>query len=698
MLLEAWRIAQALKAAGIEAEPRSADVKSPGKTGGPVLRLLIGADLTSEIVPVPDDELETLWAFRQGNFHYWPVVRPAGPICRDRSRALQWRSSLSQASKLPQAARPAAMETVRANGVSEACTIRLPKDISEVAGAHRDAACQVCCACLCTLIDTEATARTKHNSKFRSRAKLPRDVRILRWRVRCFLRKQPTLASATPGAQKAIFAVLYGKGLTADGKGDGQIAFDLKERSIYTSHTRQAVETALQAGSDGPGGDHVCEISGEFGVRHTGKFPNPALPVVAAASIPMFSMFRDAHANFRYGLADASIVSLNRETVNAAHDALVFVTSKEHRGIFWRSFPNGKIKESQEQADLLIAYALGVEIARLYGDDEEDEPDGPTYEETTRPILQALAGEARLKPRATALLILLRQISNAQVQAVYCRAPTANEVFIGGNRWVAAQKELPPLICSDGPVRPISPAQVVRLLSKQWTGSPPSSRRLNGPSSSDVLDFMLSVGDDRAKRAVELLRQLLQRTSTLLKYVGTASRNRSDPDAKPKPDEQWRRAEADRLCRFIALVLNSKETSLEDTTRSPAYLLGLLLALVDTLHAAYCAQVRKATPTSLGGSQLLGTASDDPPRALGELLERIRPWRDWADTSQPKDDDLVTLRAKKALARMSKVAPHLAGRLPGGRLDDTGKAELLLGFLSRDAVADEYSSPTIETN
>ena len=128
---------------------------------------------------------------------------------------------------------------------------------------------------------------------------------------------------------------------------------------------------------------------------------------------------------------------------------------------------------------------------------------------------------------------------------------------------------------------------------------------------------------------------------------------------------------------------------MDETMRSPAYLLGLMLGLVDTLHWAYCSEVRNSMPPSLGGSQLLGIASDDPTRALGELLERIRPWHDWADTARPGDNDKTILRAKKALVRLSSVAPLLAGRLPG-RLDDTGKAELLLGFLSRDAAADAY--------
>src|SRR6266540_1601356 len=97
MLLESWRIAQALDAAGIDVAGRSADVASPGKTGGPVLRILIGKDLSAEVVPVPESELASLWALRKANFHYWPIVRPSGPLCTDAELAHEWRSRLATA-------------------------------------------------------------------------------------------------------------------------------------------------------------------------------------------------------------------------------------------------------------------------------------------------------------------------------------------------------------------------------------------------------------------------------------------------------------------------------------------------------------------------------------------------------------------------------------------------------------------------
>jgi len=666
MLLEAWRIAQALKDAGIDIAGRCADVATPGRTGGPVLRLLIGADGQAEIVPVLDDELASLWSFRKANFHYWPVVRPNGPLCSDAAVAHEWRSKLAKAKQLPSMTdRRVAVAKVLSEGV-------LASEFS-----------------LQPLRESEAKARNAHRGKYRKHYELPRDVRILRWRIWRYLRTAEAFESFSDSLHETIFALLYGKVNNGQVRGDGLIAFDLKEGTIYSPQTRQAVETSLSVITNQSASTVVCGLTGLQGRPHEGKFPNPTLPIVANSGIAMFSMFREAPANFRYGRADDKIVRVTCETVSKAHDALVHVTSKENFRSYWLGFPNGKTKDRRDQSDLLIAYAQGVEVACAYGDDEEDDPDGPTYEEAIAPVLEALDGKAKLTPRATVLLVLLRQISNAQVQAVYCRTPLASDVLNSGRRWIVAQKARPELLCAAARDRLISPAQVVRLLSKQWAGNPPKPSKLNGPSSADALDFMLALGEDRDRRANELLHTLLQRSSTLLMHVGAELRRNPDRKVTTKEEGKGLRADADRLCRLFALILDAKERTLEDTSRSPAYLLGLLLGLVDTLHWAYCTKVRKDVPPSLGGSQLLGIASEDPTRALGDLLERIRPWHDWADTAQPKDDDITTLRAKKALARLSSVAPELAGRLPG-RLDDTGKAELLLGFLSRDTVADQY--------
>lgn len=673
MLREAWRIAKALESSGIETVPRSADVASPGKTGGPVVRVLLGADSTVEIVPVADTEFTSLWSFRKANFNYWPVVRPAGPLCINVEVAASWRNAFAQAkAEKNKIIREQTIDAIYAESVGGAAIA--------FGALHAE----------------EAKARRSHLNKFSPDNKMPRDIRILRWRIRRFIRAGLEFRAVSETLYEPLFSLLYGRNDNGKVKGHGQVAFDLKERSVYTHQTRQAIETVLSNRGGLLGPSVKCALSGKLGTLHRGKFPNPSLPIVATSGIAMFSMFSEAETNFRYGRSDDEIVSLAGETVQAAHNAIAFATELDKRGMTWGAFPNGKTKDRKEMADLLIAYAHDVELPVAIGFGGDDDPNG-AYEDAIEPVLAALEGQARLTPRASILLVLLRQISNAQVQSVYCRTPLASDVLRAGRRWLDAQRRRPRLLCTAVPGRTISPSQVVRLLGKLWADNPPRATKLNGPSSGAALDFMLADGSERKQYAEYLLQMLVQRAGHIIAYIASEHRRGAHIQELKPGDKapgasgtiQGLRAEADRMCSLLALILDAKERTLEDTTRSPAYLLGLLLGLVDTLHWAYCTKVRNDVPPSLGGSQLLGIASDDPRRALGDLLERIRPWYDWADTAIPKDDDRIVLRAKKALSRLSGVAPHLAGRLPE-RLDDLGKAELLLGFISRDDVADQY--------
>ena len=174
--------------------------------------------------------------------------------------------------------------------------------------------------------------------------------------------------------------------------------------------------------------------------------------------------------------------------------------------------------------------------------------------------------------------------------------------------------------------------------------------------------------------------------------------DRQQERAKEKDEgkEPTANSETDRTAYLVTLLLEAQGRTMEQATHSPPYQLGLMLGLVDTLHWGYCKAVRGDVPSSLGGSQLIGIASDDPPRALSELLERIRPWHAWAETAEPNYNEEAKnkafYRARKAVGRMSRIAPELAGHLPA-TLDEIGKAELLLGYLSHDSNADTYGLP-----
>ncbi|MGO8669766.1 MAG: hypothetical protein ACLQVD_00015 [Capsulimonadaceae bacterium] len=682
MLLESWRLAKALEGAGVSVASRSSEIATPGKAAGPCIRVCIAKDLSISILPVTDGQRECLWSFRQGNFHFWPVIRPSNPLCiNDAKRALA----------LAAEARKVKSKDKRTEMLNEVYAIELPNADPDIS----------------VIRSSEMSERSHYKS---TRTLIPDPLRKLRHRLARLNRKPGKLEEAlrqvanNPELHPALFALYFGKLVNADVKSTGQIAFDLMEETIYTSPNRAYTERRLNAAlvqneedNKVAPSDVFCAFAGTAQPRHVGKFPNPSIPVVAMSGIAMFSMFHDAPTNTRYGHTDDGIVSIGKRTVLLAQDSIKHATSGEMEGQLWKKFLNGKSKGKREDSDLLIACAMNANIAVVPGFGEFS-PD-QAYEDSTRPVLEALDGVIKLTPDAEILLILLRQISNAQVQSVYCRTPKAATVLEAGRRWMRVQQSRPRLFTDPADDvkkrRIVSPETCVRLLGKFWGGRPPKPTRLNGPSGGEVIDFFLSTGAVRSSTAKDLLKVALLRTESLLIYVGVEARK------SPVDADGPLVMEADKAAFFITLLLEAMDINMESTTRSSAYQLGLLLGLVDTLHSAYSRVIRnEEEPRSLGGSQLLGKAADNPASALAELCERIRPWYDWADNVRPKPrtvvpaeaepDDIAVLRAKKALSRMASIAPHLEQSISEDRLDDVGKAKLLLGFLSRDSEADQY--------
>ncbi|HRF59663.1 MAG TPA: hypothetical protein PLH94_07080 [Fimbriimonadaceae bacterium] len=620
---------------------------------------------------MPDEELTSLWCFRKGNFHFWPVVRPSAigateESAKDAHKAVKDATTREKKDK----ARKQALE------VFEFTKAPVVIGMAGPMGEHMD----------------KLTLPL-----------MPEELATLRDRLRILT--EEALASALNSSEEGLtdvrFSLAFGKLDKQKIKPDGQVAFDLEEGTINTSKIRQQVEAAL-ATSSSSGHDVVCSLSGMNGIKHQGKLPNPALPVVAPSGIAVFSMFSEAPTNTRYGRTDDAIIQVTSQTIQACLNAVRYVTRDESQGNSWTRLPNGKRDKRTEKADLLIAFAAGIEakVADGFGGGDPE----TNYADVLRPVLSALEGKCKLTPNADVHLVAIRQISNAQLQAVYCRTPMLSQVLEAGRRWEKAQQQLPELVVTSHKSKwLLSPGRAVSVLLRRWVDVPVRETLVPGPSGGDLLDFFLSKGEERRERAMGLLDRLLYVDSHLLAWAGSearrfsteglgtpASGSKKGNEVKTK-EPAYKRYVVESI-KLLALIYNAMGRTMEQTQHSPPYQLGLLLGVVDTLHLCYCQKVRNSIPPSLGGGQLLGIAADDPTRALSDLLERIRPWSDWANTVQPKgQDDKAALRAKKALARLSSIAPQLQGNLERGQLDQIGRADLLLGYLSKDREADQYA-------
>lgn len=674
MIREGWSLYAALVASGRTPAPRSSAVKTPGRTGGPLARVLLdqeGSVVGIEVVR--NEDWNAFWTLNDNSGISWPVLRPKQPSLADGEQAASLRDQAKEAKQ------PVQRQTLNAT---------LENLLAESQAITPTALTEAICS-----------GATKHKPRLDLATAPPEVIELMR-RTEAIpadaARTMIGFAQKDPALADWLFSFAAGEGEPGKtGFKAGQIALDLAESKVYSSDVRARFEAFLATASAQQGDGILCSLSGRAGTRHLGNFPSITLPVVGPKGTAMYSMTKEARANYRYGLTESELACIASETVQGALDALNYVTQESHRRKHSRPIANGK-----GERDLLIVYAENVP------EDTEEagfatDPDEPTasYEDALLPILEALSGTHLYATEAKVHLIVLRAVSPGQTQAVYARVPDAAKVYQAGKRWLEAQRRRPPLLCEwrnqEGKRRLISPEMAIFLLSKQWSEDESRDSSIQAPSPAEILDFLLAEGSEREALAKELLGLAVVRGEGLLTGIGGAYRSPQPPytaDLPPKGDKRGRITRsgyADRFAYLLTLLLDACDRHMDTRPHPPAYLLGLLLALTDTLQKSYGVVVRDSVPPTLAGNGLLGIAKDQPARALTELLDRIRPWQAWAETASVERSDKPNdvKRAKKALSRLSSVASSLSGQLPQ-RMTDLDRAELLLGYLSKDDVAD----------
>lgn len=119
MLNELWRLAEALKVAGLEVPANNPRVSIPGKSSGKCLRVRLAADGgVSAVEEITDDEWPGLWTVREGNQNSFPVSRlslePEASQLTARSQAL-----ISRLAKKAAELHLIAADVARLSGVRE---------------------------------------------------------------------------------------------------------------------------------------------------------------------------------------------------------------------------------------------------------------------------------------------------------------------------------------------------------------------------------------------------------------------------------------------------------------------------------------------------------------------------------------------------------------------------------------------------
>jgi hypothetical protein len=411
-----------------------------------------------------------------------------------------------------------------------------------------------------------------------------------------------------------------------------------------------------------------CSLTGREMPLEMDKLPSPLLPVLGPTVL--MSMNRDTPCQRRYGRIGTEVFRVGKRTAEELDGAVKQLTASEREFKNWQRVP-GTLKG---KSNLLLAYLEGTplgdeEWAALFAEPEEAEEN---YGEICGKISAAMCGrESHGSERIR--VFVLNKISPGQVRVELSRSFTAQQVLQGGREWENAARNRPEPVFRTEHEVPF-PSEVVRCTQAAWIRGGKESTDAPGCRLSEVYDLLIADMEGAEASAQAILRVVLRRAAPLLAAVGHA--HHRGGKGIWKGFEKGAGESVSVAVAVLAIALYRVGIKKEAYVKEAAYELGRFLSLVDTLHREYCVNVRNGQiPPQLLGNALLATTVTNPKKALAEMVNRIRVYRGWAEKAG-------TGLARWTLGEMGKLTPALAEGLPG-RMDDAGKAQLLLGYLAR---------------
>ena len=439
--------------------------------------------------------------------------------------------------------------------------------------------------------------------------------------------------------------------------------------------------------------DGICALTGVRQQIEHDTLPSVKLPEIE--NTILLSMNPETPCHDRYGRTGADIFPIGKDTAADLYKSAVWITAPERKRKTWAPVP----RNDGPRNDLLIAYVDSqpespAEIAGILTDVELE----GQFESEAESVIAALDAQRTIWKGAFFHTLVLRRISKGQVQVELNRQYRVERLRSAVVEWRAASANVPQfgIYSPKGKGQPARflttrtpyPGEVVRATRSFWIRNGEERQWAIGCDLSTVYDVFL--GEDAVSEGAAriLLSLLICRSSALLLRCGEQF-HRHGPIVRDLAVSAREPAVA--AVTILGIALHKLGRYKEKYMSQPAFLVGRMLALADVLHAQYCTVVRGDNlPPQLLGNQHFALASDRPGRALAVLGERLRIYQGWAATAKVKPDSPEPVQrgiriGKWALARMGEVTRQLEGRVPGGSFDDAGKAEMLLGYLSREA-------------
>ncbi len=555
-------------------------------------------------------------------------------------------------------------------------------------------------------------------------------------------------------------ALLIGELQKANGtwESSGALLFDAAgaELPIVDQRIVREVSQALRH-AEGAGAETravaICGLTGLPSRLLSGSFPQPNLPVLGQTFL--FARNSNIQAQGRYGRFAADAMPAGEDTVIRLAAALAALTSADRRGVTWRPIPG----EAPKQSDLLLAFvekAPEVAAAGLIAQEDaeqdfsEEVPDTEepaaaesiaVFEKRTERVIEAVRAKVGADFRQTPVqLAVFRKVDPANRKVVYAGTVSVSELYQAAVSWSAGERNVPAWITlplfrkgerKPSPTAPphLAPLGMIRFSKQLFLRNGKERQEVVGLPAAEALALFLEPVDEKARLARQrinrVLRLVLGRRAALLSNAAHSkwrdfgtSKKPAGAIGKEKQDKPLDLREVLRTVTILGLLLHKLGRTKEEYMSHTAFRLGQLLAAADVVHAGYCADMRGGSlPPSLLGNQVFTMAQTAPAKALAMLSRRWKTYAGWAKKAERDHARAETLVASKSpeeqrrgwairqarrnAREMRPLAEELAASLADCKVDDSFRAELLLGYIaglpksqSHEPVADNQIEDT----
>jgi hypothetical protein len=379
MLSEGYLLLKALERAELAMPPEHPRVKLPGASS-PCFRVALDKDGgVTRVDKVTEEEWSGLWTVMEGKQNSFPVVRIKEPVTDIPADDILWtqlgfdeRGKRKRKPKLDVRLGVIARALER---LTSALTIKAEKDWTRLRGKAAE------------FVERSRSGTPSHAAlpefarRFQAAAANPA---LLLHQIAEEAFRGLQAARLEKEAGDAVETLVVGKGPPKKrGKRPAmnvQLAFDLDECPasscrIYSRAMRTHVIDILPIEHTQPAARRpasvlrhlarTCAFTGETSELQVSAFPSVRLPVLNK-DFPLVSMFSEAPCNTRYGLTDAHVVPVAKETALRIVNALTYILGKDREGITWRGIASGKFRavngRKRDRLDLLIVY---VDVSQI---------------------------------------------------------------------------------------------------------------------------------------------------------------------------------------------------------------------------------------------------------------------------------------------------------------------------------------------